>query len=74
MLHIHVLLGQLPVPDIDVLLEIFTVLHMFLFFFIFSLMQTKMLMMMNARVWQRAACRTRGMQFNLVTTYQQASL
>jgi len=74
MLHIHVLLGQLPVPDLDVLLEIFTVFaYVFVLFYI-QFDANKMLMMMNARVWQRAACHTRGMQFNLVTTYQQASL
>jgi len=74
MLRIHVLLRQLPVPVLDVPLEIFTV---FAYVFVFLYIQfdaNKMLMMMNARVWQRAACRTRVMQFNLVTTYQQASL
>jgi len=74
MLHIHVLLGQLPVPVLAVLLEIFIV---FAYVLVLSYIQfdaNKMLMMMDARVWQRAACRTRGMQFNSVTTYQQASL
>jgi len=74
MLHIHVLLGQLPVPDLDVLLEIFTAFAHVLVLSYIHFDANKMLMMMNARVWQRAACRTRGMQFNSVTTYQQASL
>jgi len=74
MLHIHVLLGQLPVPHLDVLLEICTVFAYVLALSYIQFDVNKMLMMMNARVWQRAACRTRGMQFNLVTTYQQASL
>ena len=74
MLHIHVLLGQLPVPDLDVLLEIFTIFAHVLVLSYIQFDANKMLMMMNARVWQRAACRTSGMQFNLVTTYQQASL
>jgi len=49
-------------------------LHYVFVLFYIQFDANKMLMMMNARVWQRAACRTSGMQFNLVTTYQQASL
>jgi len=62
------------VPVLAVLLEIFTVYAYVLALSYIQFHANKMLMMMDARVWQRAACRTRGMQFNSVTTEQQASL